>query len=51
MYIHYCKFVLNDLKALKRILTVKFELRIDWYINKDQISSTAPNVMKYHSDP
>ena len=32
---------MNDLNALNRILTVKFELRIDWYINKGQISSTA----------
>ena len=43
--------VLNDLKVLKRMLTVKFELRIYWYTNKGQISSTAPNVMKCHSDP
>ena len=32
---------MNDLNALNRILTVKFELRIDWYTNKGQISSTA----------
>ena len=32
---------MNDLKALNRMLTVKFELRIDWYTNKGQISSTA----------
>ena len=32
---------MNDLNALNRILTIKFELRIDWYTNKGQISSTA----------
>ena len=32
---------MNDLNALNRLLTVKFELRIDWYTNKGQISSTA----------
>ena len=31
---------MNDLNVLNRILTVKFELRIDWYTNKGQISST-----------
>ena len=31
---------MNDLNALNRMLTVKFELRIDWYTNKGQISST-----------
>ena len=45
------KIVLNDLKALKRMLTVKFELRIDWYTNKGQMSSTALNIMMCHSDP
>ena len=30
---------MNDLNALDRMLTVKFELRIDWYTNKSQISS------------
>ena len=34
-------FVMNDLKALNRMLTVKFKLMIDWYTNKGQISSTA----------
>ena len=43
-------FAMNDLNALNRLLTVKFELRIDWYTNKGQISSTAPNVMMCHSD-
>ena len=32
---------MNYLNTLNRILTVKFELRIDWYINKGEISSTA----------
>ena len=32
---------MNDLNALNRILTVKFKLRIDWYIDKGQISSIA----------
>ena len=32
---------MNDLNALNRMLTVKFELRIDWYTNKGQISSTT----------
>ena len=32
---------MNDLNALNRMLTVKFELRIDWYTNKSQISSTT----------
>ena len=32
---------MNDLNAFNRMLTVKFELRIDWYTNKRQISSTT----------
>ena len=32
---------MNDLNALNRMLIVKFELRIDWYTNKGQISSTT----------
>ena len=32
---------MSDLNALNRMLTVKFELMIDWYTNKGQISSTA----------
>ena len=32
---------MNDLNALNKMLTVKFELRIDWYTNKGQITSTA----------
>ena len=30
----YTILYLNDLNALNRMLTVKFELRIDWYTNK-----------------
>ena len=44
-------FAMNDLNALNIMLTVKFELRIDWYTNKGQISSTTLNVMMCHSDP
>ena len=32
---------MNDLNALNKMLNVKFKLRIDWYTNKGQISSTA----------
>ena len=32
---------MNDLNILNRILTIKFELRKDWYTNKGQISSTT----------
>ena len=32
---------MNDLNAFNRMLTFKFELRIDWYTNKGQISSTV----------
>ena len=32
---------MNDLNALNRMLTIKFELRIDWYTNKGQISSNG----------
>ena len=34
-------FAMNYLNSRNRMLTVKFELRIDWYTNKDQISSTT----------
>ena len=30
-----------DLNTLNKMLTVKFELMIDWYTNKSQISSNA----------
>ena len=32
-------FSMNDLNTFTRMLTIKFELRIDWYTNKGQISS------------
>ena len=32
-------FPMNDLNALNRMLIVKFELRIDWFTNKGQISN------------
>ena len=32
---------MNDLNALNKMLIVKFELRINWYTNKGQISSTT----------
>ena len=32
---------MNYLNTLNRMLTVKFELRIDWYTNKGQISSSV----------
>ena len=32
-------FTMNDLNAFNRMLTIKFELKIDWYTNKGQISS------------
>ena len=44
-------FAMNDLNALNIMLTVKFELRIDWYTNKGQISSITLNVMMCHSVP
>ena len=34
-------FDMNDLNALNRMLTIKFELRIYWYTNKGQIRSTG----------
>ena len=34
-------FSIKDFKALNRILTIYFTLRIDWYTNKGQISSTT----------
>ena len=34
-------FAIKDLNALNKMLTVYFTLRIDWYTNKGQISSTA----------
>ena len=40
-YTYYLYFAMNGLNALNRMLTVKFELRIDRYTNKGQISNTA----------
>ena len=31
---YYTVFCMNDLNAFNRMLTVKFELRIDWYTIK-----------------
>ena len=41
IYILYCIFAIKDLNVLNRMLTVYFALRLDWYTNKGQISSTA----------
>ena len=38
---YYTVVFMNDLNALNRMLTVKFELRIDWDTNQGQISNTA----------
>ena len=46
MYIQYCNLLGLSINALKRMLSVIFELRIDWYTNKGQCSSTA-NEMIY----
>ena len=43
MYVLYYIFAIKDLNALNRMLTVYFALRIDWYTNMDQNSSTANN--------
>ena len=42
---------MNDLNALNRMLTVKFELKVDWYTNKGQISSTRNERNDVSSDP
>ena len=44
-------FAMNDLNAINRMLTIKFELRIDCYTNNGQINNTTSNVMMCHSDP
>ena len=41
MYVLYYIFAIKDLNALNRMLTFYFALRIDWYTNMGQISSTA----------
>ena len=40
MYIPDCKFLLLIFNALNRMLSIIFELRINWYTNKGQTSST-----------
>ena len=44
----YCKWLI--INALKRMLTVMFELGIDWYTNKGQYNNTA-NEMIYNGIP
>ena len=44
-------FAINDLNALNRMLTVKFELRIEWYTNRVKLAVLRTNVMMYHSNP
>ena len=41
MYVLYYIFSIKDLNALNRMLTVYFALRIDWYTNRGQNSSTV----------
>ena len=41
MYIPYCNFLLLIFNALNRMLSIIFELRIDWYTNKGKTSSTV----------
>ena len=43
-------FSMNDLNALDRTLTFKIRVKDNWYTNKGQMSSTAPNVMMCHSN-
>ena len=50
MYIQYCNLLRLSVNALKRMLSVIFELRIDWYTNKGQCSSTV-NEMIYSGIP
>ena len=50
MYIQYCNLLLPSINALKRMLSVIFELRIDWYTNKSQCNSIA-NEMIYNGIP
>ena len=44
-------FAINDLNALNRMLTVKFELRIEWFTNRVKLAVLRTKVMMYHSDP
>ena len=41
MYIPYCIFLGLIFNALNRMLSIIFELRIDWYTNKRQTNSTV----------
>ena len=41
IYVLYYIFSIKDLNALNIMLTVYFALRIDWYTNRGQNSSTA----------
>ena len=41
MYIQYCNLLRLSINALKRMLSVIFELSIYWYTNKGQCSSTT----------
>ena len=43
MYVLYYIFSIKDLNTLNRMLTVYFVLKIDWYTNRGQNSSTANN--------
>ena len=46
MYIQYCKLLGLRFNTLNRMLSLIFELKIDWYTNKGQTSNTV-NEMKY----
>ena len=50
MYIKYCNLLWLSINTLKRMLSFIFELRIDWYTNKDQCGSIA-NKMIYSDLP
>ena len=41
MYIPYCKFLSLIFNVLNIMLSVIFKLRIDWYTNKGQTTSTV----------
>ena len=40
-YTYNTVFPMNDLNTLNKMLTIKFELMIDWYTSKGQISNTT----------
>ena len=50
MFIQYCNLLRMSINALKRMLSVIFELRIDWYTNKGQCNNTV-NEMIYSGIP